>query len=264
MCAADPHFFVSRYAAVAAHDRFIYRAVESIRRLYPLARVTVVDDNSSPEFTYSPDCALTDVVANPYPRSGEVGTLRVAWATLLAPDDVAVTMHDGMVLTARLPPGGLPPGSDMCFLWHFDRYGAMHLPQTLRLLSALTLPDADMLLLLRGFMQGFNSTWRGCFGAALASRKRALDAVHRACGLFGAEFMGAVSTRESRQAAERVVGLVAHAYGRAPNSKGLIPSVCGSIFDHPSPWSTDMAGEPLESILARRYPAPFFKTWSGR
>ena len=97
-----PHFFVARYAACAEQARLVSRAVESIRMWHPAARVTVVDDGSPAEFAYEPDGPLTDVVPNPYPRSGEVGTLRAAWAALPGPEDVAVAMHDSMVLTAPL------------------------------------------------------------------------------------------------------------------------------------------------------------------
>lgn len=78
--------------------------------------------------------------------------------------------------------------------------------------------------------------------------------------------MSAVHTRESRQAAERVLGLVAHAYARVAQDDGsrLIPSVCGSIFDHPDPWSTASADYSLERIKQMGYPGPVVKTWAGR
>jgi hypothetical protein len=123
-------------------------------------------------------------------------------------------MHDGMVLTHRLDRDGpLLRDHDVRFLWHFDRYFAMHLPETLRLLSRLSLPAADHLRLTAAFAGGgFNSAWNGCFGLALAANARGLDRVHRGCGLFGHAFMSAVASREARQAAERVVGLAAHAF----------------------------------------------------
>ena len=62
-----PHFFVSRYASEERHDRYIYRAVESILAFYPGAMITVVDDASLPEFAYEPPAGGSNVqvVQNP-------------------------------------------------------------------------------------------------------------------------------------------------------------------------------------------------------
>jgi hypothetical protein len=204
------------------------------------------------------------VVPNPYPRSGEVGTLRVAWTSLRDADDIAVTMHDGMVLVTPLPDPALGDDVDVAFLWHFDRYANMHYSRTLGLMSALAVPDRDLALLSDAFLAGFNDSWRGCFGVALAARKRALDSMQRRSGLFGHAFMSAVKNRESRQAAERVVGLLAHAFARRKQAPKLIPSLCGNIFDHPAPWSTESSGYDLDRVLGSGYPGPFYKSWSGR
>jgi hypothetical protein len=259
-----PRFFISRFASHPRHAPLSRRAVESIRRIYPNALVTVVDDGSPPDLAHVPDGPLTVVVPNPYPKSGEVGTLRVAWTTLRGADQIAVTMHDGMVLVAPLPDPVLGAETDVSFLWHFDRYGNMHFPRTLRLLSSLSMADRDLAALADAFLAGFNASWRGCFGVALAVKKRALDAMHFRCGIFGHSFMSQVRDRESRQAAERVVGLVAHAFARRRGAPNLIPSLCGNIFDHPSPWSTESSGHDLDRVLRSTYQGPFYKTWSGR
>lgn len=254
-----PHFFLSRYAANAKDASYIYRAVQSIRRIYPDARITVVDDGSPSEFEYEPDCELTALVQNPHPRSGEVGALMTAWSSLRAHDDVAITMHDSMVLAA---PVVMPADSSVAFLWHFDRYAAMHLPHSLRLLSRLGLSDRHMLFLADTFISRFNADWRGCFGVSMAVTKAALDCVNSRCRLFDPAFMSAVCTREDRQAAERIVGLVFHMF--APGIPKLVPSLCGNIFDHPRPWCTSTASQPLDALLRSGYPAPFVKTWAGR
>lgn len=258
--ADTPQFFISRYAANERQEKYIYRAVESIRLIYPDARITVVDDYSPAEYSYAPDGPLTRVVSNPYPRSGEMGTLRAAWSSVDSEDSAVVTMHDGMVLRS---PIGLEEDEEMKFLWHFDRYFAMHLPETLRLLSHLAMPTNDLFCVTHGFTTGFNKTWRGCFGMSLIARKRALDRLHQGSRIFGHEFMSAVNTRSSRQGAERVVGLLAHAFAKGAGG-GMIPSACGCIFDHPSPWSTHTADMSLGELLAVKYDKPFLKTWSGR
>ncbi len=221
----------------------------------------MVDDGSPEEFAYVPGDPLTDVVPNPYPGSGEVGTLRAAWAALRGPDDAAVTMHDSMVVTAPLSMSCLEE-EDVAFLWHFDRYQHMHLPRTLRLLSRLTIPEGELAALTAELATGFGRSWTGCFGVALAARKRALDRMQAGCGIFSERFMSGVGCREDRQAAERLVGLVANTYGaRKP---GGVRSVCGNIFDHPDGWSGRHSGSSLAEILALAPPGPVFKTWSGR
>ena len=280
----SPRFFVSRYASEARHDRYAYRAVESILRVYPGARVTVVDDGSPPEFAYvpptgdEPGAGLVDVATNPYPRSGEMGTLFCARAALESDDDAAVTMHDTMVLLGPLPRLGPAagasdaPADDVRFLWHFDRHHLLHMRQVVRILAAI--PDqgigGDTMLtnFVHHLVSDFNRKWRGCFGVALFATKRALDRMHASHCLFSDEVMRAVDSREMRQAAERVVGLVAHVSRPALEQAELVPSLCGCIFDHPSPWDSESASWSLDRVLAERervsFAGPVFKSWAGR
>jgi hypothetical protein len=279
------HFFISRYAPEEKHASYVVRAVESIIRIYPGARITVVDDGSPPELAYEPPADQryrVDVVQNPYPRSGELGTLAYARTALsgaksessagAGADDgsessagadaeaVAVTMHDTMVLIAPLKPLRAP--ADVRFLWHFDRFQAMHLPTTLKLMSVLPAPGHALHFVVHDYVNGFNRTWRGCFGMALVATKRALDRMHDTHGLFDDRFIRAVDSREARQAAERIVGLVAHL--SQENKGALLPSLCGCIFDNPDPWKPETGGVPLDTILQTHYQGPFYKTWAGR
>lgn len=258
-----PHFFVARYAASADHAGVVCRAIESIRMWHPAARVTVVDDGSPEEFVYSPDGPLTDVVPNPYPRSGEVGTLRVAWATLREPEDVAVTMHDSMVLIAPLPASCLS-GDDVAFLWNFHLHEHSHVSRSLRLLSRLTVREPDHAVLMKKFATGFGKTWTGCFGVAMAANKKALDRMQAGCGVFSDRFMSGVRCREDRQASERLFGLVACAYGS--RNPGCVGSICGNILIPWTAysWSSKHCGSSLAEILALAPKGPVFKTWFGR
>jgi hypothetical protein len=271
-----PHFFVSRYASEERHDRYVYRAVESILAFYPGARVTVVDDGSPPEFAYVPPTGVpnVDVVQNPFPRSGEVGTLAHARKALGADDDAAITLHDTMVLVGPVPP--LPAGSDVCFLWHFEGADCLieGFPNTLRLISRLPLPPRMMFAMVSemdaGASRGCSPTWKGCFGVALYAKKKALDRMQTISGVFSDDFLSSVNTRVLRQSAERLFGIVAHlAQPRAAPSPGTsgaapVPSLCGSIFQHPDAWSAELATLTFEEIAAKRYMGPFFKTWAGR
>jgi hypothetical protein len=267
-----PHFFVSRYASEERHDRYIYRAVESILAFYPGAMITVVDDASLPEFAYEPPAGVSNVqvVQNPYPRSGEVGTLAYARGALGADDDVAITMHDTMVLVGPVPP--LPAGKDICFLWHFDGPDCLidGIPNTLRLISCLPLPPRTMFAMASeldgGASRGCSPTWRGCFGIAFYATKRALDRMQAVAGVFSPDFLSAVNSRTVRMSAERVFGLVAHLSERrqGPHTPVVVPSLCGSIFSHPDSWSLETASLTFEEIARKGYPGPFFKTWASR
>ena len=102
-----PSFYISRYACTEDQAGLVFRAVRSVRAFHPTAPITVVDDGSDARF---PLDALMDadlnlrVVTNAYKGSGEVGTLR-AFLTAGAVDEVAVVMHDSMVMRRPLPAG---------------------------------------------------------------------------------------------------------------------------------------------------------------
>lgn len=260
-----PHFFISRYASQKSHERYVYRAIESIRRFNVESNITVVDDGSE----YKLDIAnLEDsrinVVDNPFPRSGEVGTLYVARNTLVGDEDVAVTMHDSMVLIRRFP----NVDSDIKFLWHFNRYNLMHMSNTVRLLIALNVSDLKLAHIVHSLVNGFGTTCTGCFGLAMCITKRALERLHAEYGIFDSSFMDIIKNRDARQAAERVIGIIACELRTKINLENGKPadisSVCGNIFEHPDPWSFELAKLDLDDLLKKDYGAPMLKTWVGR
>ena len=258
-------FYISRYASNEEQAGLVFRAVKSIRLIYPTAPITVVDDGSDARF---PLDNLTEndpnvrQMTNAFKGSGEVGTLR-AFLTHGAADEVAVVMHDSMVMRRPLPADqGLGAKEGVRFLWHFDRYELMHLHASLAVISTMrefNVSNSARLLVM--LMYGMNKNWTGCFGMAMVVRHSRLAKLQERTGFFGSDVMEKLTNREMRQACERVLSILLHVVNEGSPP---ITSLCGSVFDHPEAWGTRLSAAPLGALLAVPYDSVFMKTWMGR
>ena len=278
-------FFVSRHVTESSPDHvraLAARCVESVRAVYPTARVTVVEDRVAPGLSFAPPDARVRVVANPFPGSGEMGTVYIASRS--DPDDTSpvIVVHDSMVLLAPITSDTGPLG--VRALWDFRRYHFHHMPEVLGVLANLASgPGSDtqydtrlqmacharysrvlemVALYTRPIIGG--APWSGCFGMGLLATRRGLESLNNAFGVLDEAVLREVDTREKRQAMERVVGLamVAGAGGH------LRDPVCGEIFAHPDPWKPESASMSLAEMKAfvasKGYTAPLGKSWVGR
>lgn len=252
-------FFISRRARCDEHSLLAHRAAESIRRLYPGAPITIVDDGSDPEFAASPSGAT--VVPNPFTGSGEAGAMKVARDSTDDPDGIVVVMHDSMVACERVDWDGVLRESGVAYLWTFPAVKWMEREAAMRLIDQS--PPLTARLRETKLYDGEN--WTGCFGAAMAARRWALDKLHDG-GVLSDDLISCVSTRGCRMGFERVVSLGTQIF---VTEGGPPPSVCGSINDHPLPFHSIRPHAPsLRSMLLFRrlvrYSGAFMKTWHGR
>ena len=282
-------FFVSRHVSESSPDHvraLAGRCVASVRAVYPTARVTVVEDRVAANLSFAPPDARVRVVANPFPGSGEMGTVYTALHSDLNPDrereEASVVMHDSMVLLAPITSDPGPLG--VRALWDFRRYHFHHLPEVLAILAKLaSRPGSDaqydtrlqmacharysrvlemVSLYTRPIIGG--APWSGCFGMGLLATRRGLESLNNVFGILEEPILREIDTREKRQAMERVVGLAMVAGA----GEHLRDPVCGEIFAHPDPWKTESASMSLAEMKAfvasKGYRAPLAKSWVGR
>lgn len=252
-------FFVSRKATCEEHSLLAHRAIESIRRIYPGSQITIVDDGSAPDFTGAP--GGIDVVPNPFPGSGEAGTLRVARDSVADPRGIAVVMHDSMVACEHVDWDEALGETGIVYLWSFPAVKWMERTATMRLI--------DRSEPLREHMQRSGmydlGKWVGCFGAALAARRWALDGLHEG-GVLSDELLSGVCNRGDRMGFERVVALGTQAFVTGGDPPAAL---CGCVNDHPLPFQSlrphaSSLGGVLGFKRATRYKGAFMKTWHGR
>ena len=278
-------FFISRHVTESspAHVRALAgRALDSIRVLYPSARVTIVEDKVPRSLSLEVHDPLVRVVENPFPGSGEMGTVFLAAQTDPDYNGPLAIMHDSMVLLGTLPGDTGPIG--VRALWDFKRYQFHHLPEVLRILASLVAtPDVYMkydhilqmacheryskvLEMIALYTRPItnNHQWSGCFGMGLLATRAGLQRINATFGILEESLIREIDTREKRQAMERIVGLAMILSA----GEHLRPPVCGEIFDHPDPWKTESAAMSVADIKefarSRGYSAPIAKSWVGR
>ena len=272
-------FFVSRHVSKASPP-YVHslagRCLESIRRVYPSAHVTIVEDKIDPDLSFGragvaeADAALS-VVDNPFPGSGELGTLYVAMhSDQLESGELLIAMHDSMVLLSEVTDGPGYPGVRM--LWDFWRFHFHHAAETLRLMASLIESAGSKerysrvmrMAAVYGTPVYSGRAWSGCFGMGLLATREGLEALNSDFGILDSGIIRKVHTREHRQAMERITGMAIFLVSRG----SPLPPVCGDIFSHPEPWDTESAKMTLQAIKcfveAKGYRAPLAKSWVGR
>lgn len=266
-------FYVSRHVSGSSPDHVISlasRCLESIRAVYPDSHVTFVEDRVDPKLSFSTEDARVRVVTNPFPGSGELGTVYTAARSenRETGDVNMIIMHDSMVLLG--PVNETPGPFGVRALWDFRRYHFHHMPEVLTLLSAMVNSGgpsvfqkryAQVLELLSLYTRP-PGTWSGCFGIGLLATRQGLERLGETFGVLDEAVLRVVDTREKRQAMERVFGMA------LSTLKLPAPPVCGEIFSHPDPWSTDSARMTLAEFKdfarSKSYWKPLGKTWVGR
>ena len=273
-------FFISRHVSFDSplHVRGLaLRAIESIRRFYPSSEITVVEDKVHKDLTLEPPDSRVRVVTNPFPGSGEIGTVNVAMNADHDESSSMLIMHDSMILCNHVFHETGSTGVRM--LWDFNRYYYHHVSELLFLLSKLApnsneladCKDSSKLLM---YNKRYNSVvqmlklytnpgqWSGCFGISILATKKGLVGLNQLLGILDDSVVSEITTREHRQAMERIFGLYLAIHG------SISEPVCGDIFAHPDPWSTEsgkMGVEEMHSYLkSRGYDKPIGKSWVGR
>ena len=161
-------FFVSRHVSESSPDHVVSlasRCLESIREFHPDSRVTFVEDRVDPKMSFSSLDDRVRVVSNPFPGSGELGTIYVASKS--ESDSKMVIMHDSMVVLR--PINEMPGPIGVRSLWEFRRYHFHHLPQVLLLLSVMAQSCRESsvhFIELLSLYTRPEGAWTGCFTPA--------------------------------------------------------------------------------------------------
>ena len=247
-------FVIGHYARDPEHRVALHHCVQSIRDVYGKdAKIHVIDDHSPIPLEWKGDDPNLQVHLNPWPRSGEVGVLY--WYlhnAALAPESYAYCLHDSMICRKAVRP------SSSCMLWSFDRAYGYHHSEIARLLHVIRHPRGDFEAWWRVFLEQAMQTWMGCFGLACFVARKDLQQLQDQHGFFDA--MVLISTREDRQAMERIFGMF------LCHTLRPMGSLCGSIFAHPDMANPRLGRLSYEEKQAAfpEYAYPFFKTWYGR
>jgi hypothetical protein len=252
----DYGFIITRYVNSEKTNHYWNHCVQCIRKLYPLKKIVIIDDNSIPEYVKPYfDYKNVEVIMTEYPKRGELLPYYYFYKKRFFHN--AVIIHDSVFFHQRIPFERMN-GIKVLPLWHFNKdkeniNGTINLAYLLKqhfsIIQKLTLNDTVM---------GLNhDKWYGCFGVQSYINLDFLNVLVNKYNLF--QLLKVVKCRADRCCLERIFGILFNTeYPNLIKKKSLM----GDIFGYQR-WGYTY-DEYMSDIKKGRLPRYIVKIWTGR
>lgn len=227
--------------------RMFLHSHNSIKLIYPGARVIVIDDHSP----YALNDTKIEIIKSDFPNAaGEILPyyyfLKYRWA------DKMIFLHDSMFLKRRFHHHEL--NHPVKFHWHFPHQEESPEEEIQYLLSYLK--QADELI---DYNLNQKSEWLGCFGVASLISLDVLRDLESKYG-FISRLVRKINDREERMALERIFAILLFREGYL-TKEGC--SNFGTITEYPYNFRLTFESGEL-AWVKEAYPGAIIKTWRGR
>ena len=256
---SDYGFIITRHVNSEKTNKYWNNCVRCIRRLYPLRKIVIIDDNSNQNYVKSEfDYKNVVVIQSEFPGRGEL--LPYYYYLKDAFFKNAVIIHDSVFIHKRI---NFEKFSKIKVLplWHFPA-DKENVQNTLRISSNLKnnfhirsqLNKTDEMVI---NMNINKQKWRGVFGVQSYINYDFLKYLDMKYGITN--MIRSVSCRADRCCLERIFGcLFCTEYNKLNNIKSLF----GSIFKYQN-WGYSYESYE-EDISKNRLPKYVVKVWTGR
>jgi hypothetical protein len=252
----DYGFMITRHVNSEKTNRYWNRCVQCIRKLYPLKKIVIIDDNSNsqyvkPEFDYQ----NVEIIVSEYPRRGELLPYYYFYKHRFFNN--AVIIHDSVFFHKRIPFEKMKE-LKVLPLWHFNK-DKEDIHRTMNL--AYVLSNSFMIqqkLNLNDNVMGLNhDKWYGCFGVQSYINLDFLIGLVNKYNLF--QLLNVVTCRQDRCSLERIFGILFYT-----ECCDLLKrkSLLGDIF-HYQRWGYSFE-EYVNDVKQKRLPRYTVKIWTGR
>lgn len=270
-----PSFIISTCVQSDLTRAVLRNNISSIRAFYESESVTVVVDNSNDDLIQTlraefRDDKNTHWIRNPFPKSGEFGTLYVATSVLYCDaNEVVVFIHDSCCLRRRFTTAELESVGEFLPLWTAAPYFfAWFDHKLLKDHSCVPLLDLGVTdfwkregLYEQGMAAVSHPTMHIIFGVMFAAKQSALQKIWNA-GLCAVRPQD-ICTRLNRCRIERLFPVCAHIAGYSCVIEGR--TLYGDILAHPGNFVNIHVAPDYKTLQTDdvRVPA-VYKSWMGR
>lgn len=186
-------FIILRYVCDPSTDVYWKECYDSIRKLYPIEPILIVDDNSSPEYLTEKQLENTTIVHSEFPKRGEL--LPYLYYLQYPIADVVMMLHDSMFISKYID---FSTTNTYVPLWDFDH----RWDQPNDEFEMIQLYNTNVLTRFYRVKQ----LWNGCFGGMTVIRHDFLRFVNAQYDLT--KLCKLVVNRYNRQSFERVIGCI--------------------------------------------------------
>jgi hypothetical protein len=238
-------FILTRHVNSEETNLLWIEAYNSIRHIYPLNMIMIIDDNSNQSFIKIPaDLNLlnTFIIQSEFPQRGEI--LAYYYFNKYQLFDTAVIIHDSVFIKEPIDFSNI---EDIQFLWHFyhdwdDEANEKKIIKTLQ--------DTNTLL---NFYDN-KDKWVGCFGCQSVISRAFLEKLISNYKIF--DLFSIVNTRQNRMAFERIFALIC-TFEKPELCDS--PSIFGNIISY-CKWGSTYK----DYKKSEKNTLPLVKVWSGR
>ena len=192
-------FIILRHVNSAATNEYWVESLRCLRKYYPDNPVMIVDDNSNPEFLYTPegtDLMNVTFVQSEFHKRGEL--LPYYYFYKLKPFDKAVIIHDSVFIRNYV---NFDNVNDVSFLWSFTH--DWNMPESeLEIISKLKANGILRTLYNR------KNIWLGCFGVMTCITHNFLSYMVDTYDMF--DLLNHIDSRSTRMCLERIFAVMCY------------------------------------------------------
>ena len=255
----DYGFIISRHVTSANTNNYWNNAVICIRKLYPIRKIVIIDDNSNYNFVKSfYDYKNVTFIQSEFEKSGEL--LPYYYFHKYKFFKNAVIIHDSIFIHKRFAFEkilGIP-----CIpLWHFDadkeelqdrNFLVKNLTNNEIIKYKLSLDNKNYI-----FNEN-DKNWNGCFGVQSFINLNFLEKIEEKYSILS--LVDYVNTRQRRCALERIFGAVFSTECKYLNNN---KSLFGNIFRY-CKWGYTFNEYLKDKYTKKIIYRPIVKVWTGR
>lgn len=256
-------FIITRHVNSETTNKYWNFCIQSIRRVYPLKKIVVIDDNSKKEFLNAEfEYKNVEYVKSEFPGRGELLPYYYFYKNNYF--DNAVIIHDSVFMQKRINFELLIEKQVKVMpLWHFFCEKKESFRDTIGMMSTLTnnyfimtLFNTDKTYEVIGRNNDY--VWAGCFGVQSFINRNFLIGLKNKYNLF--ILLNYVTERKYRCCLERIMGVIFYEeylkYVKQHSLLGNIKAYCEWGYTYK---------EHCENLRNKKIPnLPVVKVWSGR
>ena len=261
-------FIVLRHVNSELTNNYWNECVQCIRRLYPLRKIVVIDDNSKQEFVKAfYEYQNIEYIQSEFPQRGEL--LPYYYFHKHRFFDNAIILHDSVFIHKRVN-FDLFRGVQVLPLWHFKYSLDENYDKIIEITKYLNYSNKfheefknvkenkylDMSIV------NNSKKWIGCFGVQTYINHEFLDYIQKKYNIFN--MLKIIRCRKDRCCLERILGLIIS----MENSTLIkVPSLFGDILKYTNGeynWGYTFHNYKKKLENERKIMVPYVKIWTGR
>jgi hypothetical protein len=251
----DFGFIITRHVISNKTNEYWNNSIKCLRKLYPLKKIIVIDDNSNYNFVKAyTNYENIEFIQSEFPGSGELLPYYYFYKNKFFKN--AVILHDSVFFHRRVNFEKFSK-IDVLPFWHFSADKENYMNSFYLISNMKNKHLIDKYLVPNNFqVLGYFNNWNGCFGLQSYISSDFLSHIVNKYDLF--ELLNKVKTRLDRCCLERILGIIFY-----NESKTKLNSLLGNIHNYQN-FNYSYDDYKRDLLIKKKLPQLIVKIWTGR